>query len=141
MVGLQQFGTFGERYSFSRFYYSVTLNNRINAYLTHSLSFGREADLGLISNYVKVDYIRYNIAWRALGNVTLAGDVFYDHDVESGGPYDERINRYGGDISLGYQFNRHLSVAGHYAYIQKDSDAYLRDYYQNRVGLDFDYHF
>ena len=139
--GLPTTGTFGDKYSLSTFYYSATLNNRINAYLTHSLSLGREADLGLISNYVKVDYIRYNIAWRALSNVTLAGDLFYDHDIESGGPFDERINRYGGDISVGYQFNRHLSAAAHYAYIQKDSDANLRDYYQNRVGLDVDYHF
>ena len=139
--GLPTTGTYTDRYSLSTFYWSATLNNRINAYLTHSLSLGREADLGLISNYVKVDYIRYNIAWRVLSNVTLAGDLFYDHDVESGGPFDERINRYGGDISLGYQFNRHLSAAAHYAYIKKDSDADLRNYYQNRVGLDVDYHF
>ena len=141
VLGLPQNGTYTDRYSLSTFYWNATLNNRINAYLTHSLSLGREADLGLISNYVKVDYIRYNLAWRVLSNVTLAGDLFYDHDVESGGPFNERINRYGGDVSLGYQFNRHFAGTLHYAYIQKDSDAYLRDYYQNRVGLDVDYHF
>ncbi len=140
-LGLPTTGTYGDRYSLSTFYWNATLNNRLNAYLTHSLSLGRETDLGLISNYVKVDYIRYNLAWRVMSNITLAGDVFYDHDVESGGPFSERINRYGGDISLGVQFNRHLSGAMHYAYIQKDSDANLRDYYQNRVGLDVDYHF
>ena len=139
--GLPAYGTYGDRSSLSTFYYSATISNRINAYLTHSLSLGREADLGLISNYVKVDYVRYNIAWRVLSNVTLAGDLFYDHDVESGGPFDESIDRFGGDISLGYQFNRHLSVAGHYAYIKKDSDVDLQNYYQNRVGLDVDYHF
>ncbi len=141
LLGLPLTGTYGDKYSLSTFYWNATLNNRINAYLTHSLSLGREADLGLISNYVKVDYIRYNLAWRVFSNITLAGDLFYDHDVESGGPFAERINRYGGDISLGYQFNRHIAGALHYAYIQKDSDAYLRDYYQNRVGLDVDYHF
>ena len=140
-VGLPTTGTFGDRSSLSTFYWNATLNNRLNAYLTHSISAGREADLGLLSNYVKVDYVRYNINWRVFSAVTLAGDIFYDHDVESGGPFDESINRYGGDISLGYQVNRHLSVAGHYAYIQKDSSALLRDYNQNRVGLDFDYHF
>ena len=140
-LGLPTTGTFGDKYSLSTFYYNATVNNRINAYLTHSLSFGRETDLGLISNYVKVDYIRYNVAWRVYSSITLAGDLFYDHDVESGGPFNERINRYGGDVSIGFQFNRHLAGALHYAYIQKDSDANLRDYYQNRVGLDVDYHF
>ena len=140
-IGLPTNGTYTDRYSLSTFYWNATINNRINAYLTHSLSLGRETDLGLISNYVKVDYIRYNVAWRVLSNVTFAGDVFYDHDVESGGPFNERINRFGGDVSLGYQFNKHFAGALHYAYITKDSDAYLRDYYQNRVGLDVDYHF
>ena len=141
VIGLPTSGTYTDRSSLSTFYWSATLNQRLSAYLTHSLSAGRETDLGLISNYVKVDYVRYNVAWRATSNVTLAGDIFYDHDVESGGPFDEHINRYGGDITLGFQFNRHLSGAVHYAYIQKDSSADLRDYYQNRVGLDVDYHF
>ena len=110
--------------------------------MTHSLSLGREADLGLISNYVKVDYIRYNIAWRVASNVTLGGRSFLTTMTWNPAARSTNAsNRYGGDISVGYQFNRHLSAAAHYAYIRKDSDADLRDYYQNRVGLDVDYHF
>lgn len=125
----------------SDFYWSVTASNRINAYLAQSLSAGRENDFGLTSNYITVNYVRYNIAWRALSNVTLGGDLFYENDQESGGLFDEHIERYGGDVTLAYQFNLHLTGTLHYYGIVKDSDAILRDYYQNRVGLDLDYKF
>ena len=85
-------------------YWSLTLSNRINAYLTQSLSAGRENDFGLTSNYITVNYVRYNVAWRALSNVTLGGDLFYENDQESGGLFDEHLQRYGGDVTLTYQF-------------------------------------
>ena len=122
-------------------YWSLSVSNRINAYLTNSLSAGREHDFGFTSNYITVNYVRYNIAWRALSNLTLGADGFYENDQESGGLFDEHLQRYGGDITLTYQFNLHLSATGHYYGIIKDSDVDGRDYYQNRVGLDVDYRF
>ncbi len=123
------------------FYWSLTLSNRINAYLTQSLSAGRENDFGLTSNYITVNYVRYNVAWRALSNVTLGADVFYENDQESGGLFDEHLQRYGGDVTLSYQFNLHLTATLHYYGIAKDSDTDGRDYIQNRTGIDVDYRF
>ena len=125
----------------SDFYWSVTASNRINAYLAQSLSAGRENDFGLVSNYITVNYVRYNLSWRALSDLTLAGDAFYENDQESGGLFDEHLQRYGGDVTLAYQFNLHLTGTLHYYGIIKDSDTRLRDYYQNRVGVDVDYRF
>lgn len=125
----------------SSYYWSLTASNRLNAYLTQSLSAGRENDFGLTSNYLTVNYVRYNVAWRALSNLTLAGDLFYENDQESGGLFDEHLQRYGGDVTLTYQFNLHLTATAHYYGIVKDSDVDGRDYYQNRVGLDVDYKF
>ncbi len=122
-------------------YWNLTLSNRINAYVTHSLTAGRENDFGLTSDYITVNYVRYNIAWRALSNVSLGGDVFYENDQESGGLFDEHLQRYGGDVTLTYQFNLHLSATAHYYGIIKDSDTNGRDYYQNRAGIDVDYRF
>ena len=122
-------------------YGSLTLSNRINAYLTQSLTGGRENDFGLTSNFITVNYVRYNIAWRALSNVTIGGDAFYENDQESGGLFDEHLQRYGGDVTLSYQFNPHLVGTVHYYGIIKDSDVDGRDYYQNRAGIDIDYGF
>ncbi len=108
-------------------YWSLTLSNRINAYVTQSLSAGRENDFGLTSNYITVNYVRYNIAWRAFSNVTLGGDVFYENDQESGGLFDEHLQRFGGDVTLTYQFNPNLIGTLHYYGIVKDSDTNGRD--------------
>jgi hypothetical protein len=134
-------GAYKDQSDLSSFYWNLTINHRINAYISENLSAGRENDLGLTSNYLAVNYVRYNAAWRALSNVTLGGDVFYENDQESGGPYDEHLERGGGDVTLGYQFNLQLSATAHYAYIKKDSDVHLLDYYQNRVGVDLTYQF
>ncbi len=131
----------GDDSELSDFYWSVTLSNRINAYVAQSLSAGRENDFGLTSNYVTVNYVRYNAAWRAASNLTLGGDLFYENDQESGGLFNEHLQRYGGDVTATYQFNLKLSGTLHYYGIVKDSDVNNRDYYQNRVGLDLDYRF
>ena len=132
---------YGDSSSLTTGYWALTLNNRVNAYLTQSLAAGREADLGLTSNYIIENYVRYNVAWRATNALTLAADLFYENDQESGGLFDEHLERYGGDVTLGFQFNMHLSGAVHYSYIQKDSDVRDRFYYQNRVGVDVGYQF
>ncbi len=123
------------------YYWNVTVANRINAYVSQSVSAGRENDLGLTSNYLKLDFVRYNVSWRALSNVTIGADGFFEHGDESGGIFNETLNRYGGDVTFGYQFNLQLSATLHYAYIQKDSDVDFRGYYQNRVGVDVFYRF
>ena len=134
-------GRFGDGSDLSGWYGSLTLQNRVNAYLVHSLSLGRENDLGLTSNYIKVSYARWNAAWNFLRNFSVGTDLFYEHDEESGGLIDETLNRFGGGFTLGYQLNFHLSAALHYAYVLKDSDRPNRDYYQNRVGVDVNYRF
>jgi hypothetical protein len=134
-------GAYKDDSTLSSFYWNLTVNHRINAYVSESLSAGRENDLGLTSNYLEVNYVRYNASWRALSNVTVGGDAFYENDQESGGPYDQHLERGGGDITLGYQFNLQLSATAHYAYIKKDSDVHFLDYYQNRVGVDMTYQF
>lgn len=133
--------TLSDDSNLSDFYWSLSLSNRINAYLTQSLSAGREHDFGTTSDYITINYVRYNLAWRALSNVTVGGDLFYENDQESGGLFDESLQRYGGDVTLTYQFNLHLTATAHYYGIIKDSDVDNRNYYQNRVGVDVDYRF
>ena len=134
-------GAFQDSSELSSYYWNVTVANRINAYLSQSLSAGRENDLGLTSNYLELDFVRYNIAWRALSNITVGGDAFFENGNESGGLFDENLQRYGADVTFGYQFNLQLSATLHYAYIKKDSDIDLRGYYQDRVGVDVFYRF
>ena len=134
-------GVFDDSSELSAFYWNLTINNRINAYVSQSLSAGRENDLGLTSNYLELYFVRYNVSWRALSNITIGADGIFENGDESGGVFDEHFTRYGGDVTVGYQFNLKLSATAHYAFIQMDSDFDFRDYYQNRVGVDVFYRF
>ena len=132
---------FDDKGSLSDFYYNVTLNHRINAYVTESLSGGRENDLGLTSNYLTENYVRYSIDWRALSKLSVGGSAFYENDQESGGLFDEHLQRFGVTGNLNYQFSLKLSASVYYAYLRKDSDVGGRSYYQNTVGVNVDYRF
>ena len=132
---------FDDKDTLNDFYYNVTINHRINAYLTESLAGGRENDLGLTSNYITENFVRYTIDWRALDKLTVGGSAFYENDQESGGLFDEHLQRFGISATVGYQFNPKLSGSLYYAYLRKDSDAADRSYYQNTAGLNVDYRF
>ena len=132
---------FSDDSKLSGYYWSIALNHRINAYLTESLTAGRENDLGLTSNYITENYVRYSIAWRALSALTVSGDASYENDQESGGLFDESLQRYYFSGAIAYQFSLKLSASVYYAYLRKDSDEGGRSYYQNTAGLNVDYRF
>ncbi|HKP03052.1 MAG TPA: hypothetical protein VJU77_06750 [Chthoniobacterales bacterium] len=139
------------------YYANALLSHRVNSVLTHNLSVGHETQLGVNSNYVKLNYVRHTATWNILYHTLLSTELFYEDADESGGngtlftpipgipninPFvSEHIHRYGGALSLGYQLTPHVTLGLRYQYTQKDSDQPLRDYRQNRVALDGTYSF
>ena len=139
------------------FYANALLSHRVNSVLTHSLSAGHETQLGVNSNYIRLNYIRHTANWNILYRTLLSTELFYEDARDSGGsgplfvpapgvflinPFvAERLHRYGGALTLGYQLTPHVTLGLRYQYTQKDSDQPLRDYRQNRVGLDGTYSF
>ncbi len=138
------------------FYANFLLSHRVNSVLTHSLSAGHETQLGVNSNYIRLDYVRHTANWNILLHTLLTTELFYENGTDSGGvplrapgidplifnPFvAEHIHRYGGALTLGYQLTQHVTLGLRYQYIQKDSDLPLRDYRQNRVSLDGTYSF
>ncbi len=123
------------------YYANVLLTHQINAQFRHSVSAGHEKQLGVNSNYITLNFVRYTATWNLLRNTLLSGEFFYENAKESGGPIDEDFNRLGGAISVGYQLTPHVTLGARYQYTQKDSDVLLRDYRQNRVSIDGTYSF
>ena len=123
------------------FYFNALLSHRINAAITHRLAVGHEAELGVNSNYVTLDYIRHTATWNIINRTLLSTEIFYEEAEDSGGFVDERLHRYGGAITVGYQLTRHITLGARYQYIQKDSDVPFRDYKQNRFSIDGTYSF
>ena len=66
---------------------------------THSLSAGHEAQLGVNSNYITLNYIRHTATWNIINRTLLSTEFFYEDAEESGGFIDEHLHRYGGALS------------------------------------------
>jgi putative beta-barrel porin BBP2 len=137
----ETFLVFNDSANLDDYYVNVLLSHRINAAITQQLSAGHEAQLGINSNYIKLNYVRHTATWNVINRTLLATELFYEDAEDSGGYIDEHLHRYGGALSIGYQLTPHVTLGARYQYTQKDSDVPLRDYKQNRVSLDGTYSF
>jgi hypothetical protein len=150
-------GLVNDPHNLNDYYANALLSHRVNAVLTQNLSIGHETQLGVNSNYVKLNYIRHTTTWNIFYHTLFSTELFYEDADDSGGsgllfqpipgvpninPFvAEHIHRYGGALTLGYQLTPHVTLGLRYQYTQKDSDQPLRDYRQNRVALDGTYSF
>ncbi len=134
-------GLYADTSDLSSWYASLSVSQRINAYLSHNLSAGKTNELGYTANFNELYFVRYGIDWRAAKRVTIHGDAFYEHVKTSNSLLQETINRYGVGLSTSYDFSSHLSASFRYGYVRKDSNILFDEYYQNRVNLDLNYRF
>ena len=125
----------------SDYYVNLILTHRINSALRQTISAGHENQLGVNSNSIRLNYVRHTVDWNIIRNTLLSTEFFYEDAKESGGFIDEHFHRYGGAITLGYQFTPHVTLGLRYQITNKDSDVVLRSYLQNRVSLDGTYSF
>ncbi|MEO5720563.1 MAG: hypothetical protein ABIR71_03715 [Chthoniobacterales bacterium] len=135
------FLVFNDSGSLDDYYVNVLISHRINAAITHRLSAGHESQLGVNSNYIKLNYVRHTATWNVINKTLLQTEFFYEDAEDSGGFIDEHFQRYGAAISLGYQLTRNVTLGARYQYTRKLSDVLLRDYIQNRVSIDVTYSF
>ena len=151
-IEFDNIGSINDSQNLSDYYANILLSHRINAQITQSISAGHENQLGVNSNYITLNYIRHTATWNVFLHTLLATELFYEDANDSGGlgqfpgrfynPYAaEKIHRYGGALTVGYQLTPHVTLGLRYQYTQKDSNLPLRDYRQNRISLDGTYSF
>ncbi|MDQ6623188.1 MAG: outer membrane beta-barrel protein [Verrucomicrobiota bacterium] len=135
------FLVYNDQRDLNDYYINALLSHRINSAITQRLSVGHEAQLGINSNYIRLNYVRHTATWNIINRTLLTTEFFYEDAEDSGGFVDEHLHRYGGALSLGYQLTRHVTLGARYQYTRKDSNVPFRDYEQNRVSLDGTYSF
>ncbi|HWY40832.1 MAG TPA: outer membrane beta-barrel protein [Chthoniobacterales bacterium] len=136
------------------YYVNGLIAHRINAQLSQTLSAGHENQSGIQSNYITLNYVRHTLTWNLIRNVLLSTEFFFEDAQESGGPINgtlftilsrqqagETFQRIGGAVTLGYQLTPHVTLGLRYQGTSKDSNAFLRDYNQNRISFDGTYSF
>jgi hypothetical protein len=155
VINFDNTGLVNDAHNLNDYYANALLTHRVSAVLSHSLSVGHETQLGVNSNYVKLNYVRHTATWNILYHTLLSTELFYEDADDSGGSFvplpgvpfafnpfvAEHIHRYGGALTLGYQLTQHVTLGLRYQYTQKDSDQPLRNYRQNSIALDGTYSF
>ena len=132
---------FQDKKDLNDYYANILITHRINSTLKQSVSAGHESQLGVNSNYITLNYVRWTGSWNIIRDTLLSAEFFYEDANDSGGFIDEHLHRFGGALTVGYQLTPHITLGARYQYTQKDSDVFLRDYRQNRVSIDGTYSF
>lgn len=126
---------------FSGLYANLGFTHHVNQYITEELTIGREALLGVNSNYIELFYVRHTTKWSIIKDVDLITRLFYEKAQESGDLNAEDATRYGASIGATYQIAPSWILSGEYGFIKKDSNLDFRDYTQNRVLIGVTYQF
>lgn len=121
-------------------YLDLSLNQRLNAYFTHSISLGRQLQAGYSSDAVELIYFRHGAAWRLFRKTSVTTSLSYEYFKENR-QQPETGNRYGAGLGLSRALTRNLTGSLRYAFYYKDSDVNTSDYTQNRLVLDLVYRF
>lgn len=121
----------------------IDITNRINRHMNHRLVGGYETRLGTTTNFYDLAFARYTYNWQMSSPLSFNFNAFYEYGVESGdiALLSEDFHRYGAGIGFAYRLTRSIVTRLNYDYIQKDSNLFGGDYYQNRITLDFQYRF
>ncbi len=130
-----------DTHNFGGIYANAGFTNQLNAYITQDLTIGREAMLGVNSNYIDLIYVRHTTKWSVIKDVDIITRLFYEKASESGSFNAEDAKRYGASIGATYQFAPTWILSAEYGYIKKDSNLDFRDYTQNRVLVGVTYQF
>jgi len=123
------------------FYYNLAISNRLNRFFSHQLVAGQERQLGIDTDYLDLEYIRYNAQWTLNSRVTLIPNFFYEIGSQKHALDAEDLSRYGFGLSFSYQLTPHLSGSVYYTFVHKNSSLPFSDYTQNVVGLQLGYDF
>ncbi|MEI7819756.1 MAG: outer membrane beta-barrel protein [Verrucomicrobiota bacterium] len=142
-MSFDQNGTRLEQSNFGSWYANLSAAQRISLYLSHTLTVGREARLGLGVNFTDYVFARYAASWRMNDIMTWTFDAFLEDARDSGAVAAgaEHAFRYGGGAALAFRLSSHTSLALRYGYVDKDSNLALRSYTQHSGILSLSYQF
>jgi hypothetical protein len=126
--------------SISSFYGGLSLNHRLNKFITYSVTGGHQIQLGLFSNTLDLYYARAQANWAVLKKVTITTALFYE-DGEESRQDGEKFERFGADILVGRELTQKLTGAIQYGFLLKESNLADHDYIQNRVMFRLTYRF
>jgi hypothetical protein len=134
-------GEVGDRSDISDWHLRVAITHALNRYVSQSLSFGHESQIGTASNAAEVNYIRHSMNFSISRSFGLSALASLDSATESGGAFAQEFTLYQMGVFGYWNFSKKLSLTLGYRFVKRDatsddadSDVSL-DYVENRVDL------
>src|ERR1700730_2558525 len=84
-INFDNTGLVNDPHDLNDYYANALLSHRVNSVLTQSISAGHETQLGVNSNYIKLNYVRHTANWNILYHTLLSTELFYEDATDSGG--------------------------------------------------------
>jgi hypothetical protein len=125
-------------------YAGVTVSHQPTDFMSYAVSVGQEIRLGIQADAVESTYFRPSFTWKIIKNVNLTSFLSYDHGTQGSGQQrtgglSESYDWYGGGLGASYALTKKLSMSMNYRVTTRSSDASLRNYTQNLVGIQLTY--
>jgi hypothetical protein len=124
-------------------YADLTISHQATRFLTYSLSVGHELQPGIESDFIEDTYVRPNLTWTFIKNVSIGTSLSYEHGVQSGGQlattFGQTYDYFGPAFNIGFSPFERVNVNVNYRLTIRSSDVDTGDYTQNVVGITFAY--
>ncbi|CAN5477651.1 hypothetical protein BH23VER1_BH23VER1_27710 [soil metagenome] len=120
-------------------YGNIAISNQLNNYFRHTFTAGREAGIGVLSNFTVVDYVRYGFTIDPDDGSAFSAGVFYENEMDSDAIFSEDLERTGVDAYYRRLLTRYLAAGVGGSYSQIDSGVSGRSYDQFTASADLTY--
>jgi len=122
------------------YYASLSLDHRINQWLSQSLSGGRRYEQAADVDLLELYYAYYEVGFNAINQLPITLRLIYEHGRDYGGP-GETFDRYGVSLKAQYELTQKLTGVAEYDFTDRNSDITAASYAENRVTLQLVYNF
>lgn len=140
LYSLDTYGRTNLSSSVDALYLDLSLRQRVNRQLSHSLAVTRTVQSGISSELIDIWHVADTMYWNLFLKTGLSTSLSFEHGNISK-TSGETFDRYGFGFSLSRSFSSHLTGSMSYQFYLKDSDTSNFGYQQNRLVLDVVYTF
>ena len=126
-------GALADSSSLDNGYWSLSIENDLNDRMTHSVTVGSGAAIGVSSNYVESTQAGYELQYRIFDSTVVTGGINFLNSSESGGEFPEDIDSIHYHVGVRHQLTDHTSLGISFSQHNSESDLDDRDYDQTRL--------
>lgn len=128
----------GEDYT--GFYLQLGATHRVNQYVEHSISGGKNVSFTFYGGTIDMYTLRWSATWKLLKDIRMGTSFSYEHGTYPYG-YEEVFDRFGPGLTLSKRLGEKVTTSLSYRVYWRKSNLAHRDYIANVVGLNLAYRF